>query len=157
MDGKSSSPLSPMSTCDFIDSTNLFDNSGDMSDGYKSMMDLEDVPSLKSFSKVLKMRTTYMAIIRSQKCLENQQRLRRGMIQCPNSYDDSEDDDSEVGDLSGEFLDGKGDRLVKDLGGDAFMRTFMCAMLANVGRVAEGVETTLYNSRASCHMTTYHD
>ena len=72
-------------------------------------------------------------------------------------YDDPEDDDSKIGDFSGEFLDSKGDRLVKDLGGDAFMRTFMCTMLANTGRVTEGVETELYNSRASCHMTTYCD
>ena len=86
MDSKLSPPPSPTSSFDFIDSSNLFDNTGDLSDGYKSMMDLEDVPSLKSFSKVLKMRTTYMAIIRSQKCLKNQQMSRRGMIQCPNSY-----------------------------------------------------------------------
>ena len=37
------------------------------------------------------------------------------------------------------------------------MRTFTCAMLANTGRVTEGVKTGLSNSRASCHMTTYHD
>ena len=72
-------------------------------------------------------------------------------------YDDLEDDDSEIGDFSGEFLDGEGDRLVKDLGGDEFMRTVMCTMLANIGRVAEGVETELYDSGASHHMTTYHD
>ena len=72
-------------------------------------------------------------------------------------YDDSEDDHSEVGDFSREFLDGKGDRLVEDLGEDAFTRTFMCAMLANAGRIAEGVETELYNSGALCHMTAYSD
>ena len=64
-------------------------------------------------------------------------------------YDDSEDDNSEVGDFSREFLDGEGDRLVEDLGEDAFTRTFTCAMLANTGRIVEGVETELYDSRAS--------
>jgi hypothetical protein len=43
------------------------------------------------------------------------------------------------------------------LGEDAFMRTFTCAMRANAGRIAKGVETELYDSRASCHMTAYHD
>ena len=55
------------------------------------------------------------------------------------------------------FLDGKGVRLVEDLGDDAFMRTFMCTMLANAGRITKGVETELYDSRASCPITTYHD
>ena len=72
-------------------------------------------------------------------------------------YNDLEDDNSEVGDFSGEFLDSEGDRLVKDLGEDAFMRTFTCAMLANTGRTAKGVETELYDSGASLHMTAYHD
>ena len=72
-------------------------------------------------------------------------------------YDNLEDDDLKVGDFFREFLDGKGDKLVKDLGGDAFMRTFMCAMLANAGRVAEGVKTELYDSGASHHMTASHD
>jgi hypothetical protein len=54
-----------------------------------------------------------------------------------------------------EFLDGEGDRLVEDLGGD--VRSFTCTMLANIGRVTEGVETELYDSGASCHMSTYHD
>ena len=72
-------------------------------------------------------------------------------------YDDLEDDDSEDGNFSGEFLDEEGDRIVKYLGGDVFMRTFTCAMRANTGRVAEGVEAELYDSGASCHMTTYHD
>ena len=72
-------------------------------------------------------------------------------------YDNLEDDDLKVGDFFREFLDGKGDRLVKDLGGDAFTRTFTCAMLANTGRDAKGVETELYNSGASHHMTAYHD
>ena len=72
-------------------------------------------------------------------------------------YNDSEDDNSGVGDLSREFLDGKGDRLVEDLCEDAFTRTFMCAMLENTGRITKGVETELYNSGASCHMTVYHD
>jgi hypothetical protein len=57
----------------------------------------------------------------------------------------------------GEFLDREGDRLAEDLGGDAFMRTFTYTMLANTGRVAEGVETELYNSGASHHMTAYCD
>ena len=70
-------------------------------------------------------------------------------------YDDLEDDDSEVGKFSGEFLDGEGDRLVKDLGENAFTRTFMCTMLANTGRITEGVETELYDSGASHHMTAY--
>ena len=59
-DGKSNSPPSPMSTFDFIDSSNIFNNSGDLSDNYKSMPDLEDItgssddkeddiPLLKSF------------------------------------------------------------------------------------------------------------
>ena len=68
-------------------------------------------------------------------------------------YDDLEDDNSEVGDFFREFLDDEGDRLVEDLGEDAFTRTFTCAMLANAGRTAEGVETELYDSGASCHMT----
>ena len=72
-------------------------------------------------------------------------------------YDDLEDDNSEVGDFSGKFLDGEEDRLVEDLGEDAFTRTFMCAMLANTGRIAKEVETELYDSRALCHMTAYHD
>ena len=72
-------------------------------------------------------------------------------------YDNLEDDDLKVGDFFREFLDGKGDRLVKDLGGDAFMRIFICAMLANAGRVTVGVNTELYNSGVSCHMTAYRD
>ena len=72
-------------------------------------------------------------------------------------YNDSEDDNSEVGDFSGEFLDGEGDRLVEDLGEDAFTRTFMCTMLVNTGRIAKGVKTELYESRALRHMTAYRD
>ena len=41
------------------------------------------------------------------------------------------------------------------MGGD--VRSFTCTMLANIGRVTEGVETELYDSGASCHMSTYHD
>ena len=48
-------------------------------------------------------------------------------------------------------------RLVKDLGEDGFKGTFTCTMLANTGRIAKGVETELYDSGASCHMTTYRD
>ena len=70
-------------------------------------------------------------------------------------YDDSEDDHLEDGNFFKEFLNGEGDRLVEDLGGDVFTRTFTCAMLANMGRVAERVETELYDSRASYHMTAY--
>ena len=62
-----------------------------------------------------------------------------------------------VGEFSREFLDNKEDRLVEDLGEDAFMRTFTCAMLANAGRIVEGVETELYDSGASCQMTAYRD
>jgi hypothetical protein len=61
MDNKLNSPPSPMSTFDFIDSSNIFDDSGDLSDDCELMPDLEnvtdssddeddDVPSLKSFS-----------------------------------------------------------------------------------------------------------
>ena len=49
------------------------------------------------------------------------------------------------------------ERLVDDLSGDAFTRTFTCAMLANAGRVTVGVNTELYNSGVSCHMTAYRD
>ena len=42
-DGKSNSPPSPTSTFDFIDSSDLFDDSGDLSDGYDLMLDLEDI------------------------------------------------------------------------------------------------------------------
>ena len=60
MDSKSNSPPSPMSIFDFIDSSNFFNDSGDLLDDYKLMPDLEDVtdssddeeddvPSLKSF------------------------------------------------------------------------------------------------------------
>ena len=78
----------PTSTFDFIDSSNFFNNSGDLSDDCESILDLEDitdssdneeddVPSLKSVSVALKMRMTYTTIIKSQK---NQQTSRRGMI-----------------------------------------------------------------------------
>ena len=61
MDGKSNSPPSPMSTFEFIDSSDFYDNSGDLSDNHELMLDLEDVtdssddeednvPSLKSIS-----------------------------------------------------------------------------------------------------------
>ena len=72
-------------------------------------------------------------------------------------YGDSEDNNSEVREFSREFLDSEEDRLVEDLGEDAFTRTFMCAMLANAGRIVEGVETELYDSRASCQITAYRD
>ena len=72
-------------------------------------------------------------------------------------YDYSEDDNSEVGDFSREFLDGKGNRLVDDLGEDACTMTFTCAMLANTGRIFKRVETELHDSGASCHMTAYRD
>ena len=60
--GKSNSPPSPISTFDFIDSSNFFNDSGDLSDGSEEMLDLEDitdcsynkekdVPSLKLFSE----------------------------------------------------------------------------------------------------------
>ena len=79
------------------------------------------------------------------------------MLELIPDYDNSKDDDSEDGNLSGEFLDWEGDRLVKDLGGDVFMRAFTYAMLANTGRDAEGVETELYDSGTLHHMNTYHD
>ena len=89
-DGKSNSALSPTSTFDFIDSSDLCDDSGDLSDGYNSMPDLGDVtdssnneenniPSLKSFSETFE-DEDYMVIIRSQKHLKNQQTSRRHMI-----------------------------------------------------------------------------
>ena len=43
IDGKSNSPPSPMSTFDFIDSSDILNNSGDLSDNCELMPDLEDV------------------------------------------------------------------------------------------------------------------
>ena len=42
-DGKSNSPPSSTSTFYFIDSSNLFDNSGDLSDSYDLKLNLEDI------------------------------------------------------------------------------------------------------------------
>ena len=42
-DSKSNSPPSPTSTFDFIDSSNFSDNSGDLSNNSKLMLDLEDI------------------------------------------------------------------------------------------------------------------
>jgi hypothetical protein len=109
----------------------------------------------------IKMRTTYMyGHYKVPETSEKSVNVEEGYDLMPKlipDYDDSENDDSENGNFSGEFLDGEGDRLVEDLGGDAFTRTFTCAMLANTGRDAKGVETELYNSGASHHMTAYHD
>ena len=44
-DGKSNSPASPTSTFEFIDSSDFYDDSGDLSDDEE-----DNVPSLKSFS-----------------------------------------------------------------------------------------------------------
>ena len=43
IDGKSNSPPSATSIFDFIDSSNFFDNSGDLSDDCELILDLEDV------------------------------------------------------------------------------------------------------------------
>ena len=42
-----------MSTFDFIDTSNLFDNSGDWSDGYDIMLDLEDITNSSDDEKNL--------------------------------------------------------------------------------------------------------
>ena len=164
--GKSNSPPSPMSTFDFIDSSNFFDNSGDQSDNCELMPDPEDiadssddeednVPSLKSFSDSPEDEDDLYG---NYKVPEKSANIKEGYDLMPKlipDYNDSEDDNLEFGDFSREFLDSEGDRLVEDLGGDAFTRTFMCVMLANTGRVTEGVETELYDSGASHHLTTY--
>ena len=57
-------------------------------------------------------------------------------------YGDLEDDNSEVGDFFREFLDSEGDRLVEDLGDDAFTMTFMCTMLEGLLRELRQSSTT---------------
>ena len=167
MDGKSSSPLSPTSTFDFIDSSDLFDNSGDLSDGYDLKPDLEDitdssdneeddVPSLKLFLESSEDEDNLYGDYQVPEMSGESANIEEGYDSMPNlipDYDNWKDDDSEDGNFSREFLDGEGDRLVEDLGDDAFMRTFTCTMLANTERV----ETKLYDSGASHHMTTYCD
>ena len=158
-----------MSTFDFIDSFYFFDNSGDLSDGYDSMSDLEDVtdssdnkenklPSLKSFSETSEDEDDLYGNYKVPETSKKSANIEEEYDSMPKpipDYNNSEDDDSEDGNFSREFLDGEGDRLVEDLGGDAFTRTFTCAMLANTGRVTEGAETELYDSGASHHLTTY--
>ena len=167
MDDKINSPPSPTSTFDFIGSSDLCDDSGDLLDDNKSMLDLEDitdssddeednVPSLKSFSDNYEDEDDLYGDYKAPKKSVNIE----GYDSMPKlilDYNNSEDDNSEVGDFSGKFLDGEGDRLVEDLGEDAFTRTFTCAMLANTGMIAEGVKTELYDSGALCHMTAYQD
>ena len=143
-----------MSTFDFIDPSDFFDNSGYLSDGSEGMPDIEnitdssdneenDVPSLKSFSKTSEdeddLYGDYKVLEGSGKSVN----LKEGYNSMPELLSDY--DDSEDGNFSREFLDKEGDRLVKDLGGDAFTRTFSCAMLAKTGRVAKGVVTELHD------------
>ena len=155
-DGKSNLPPSSTLTFDFVDSSDFGDNSGDLSDGSEGMPDLEDitdssddeendVPLLKSFSETSENEDNlyYKVPEVSVKSVN----LKKGYNAMPKLIPDY--DNSEDGNFSGEFLDEEGDRLVKDLGGDAFMRTFTCAMLANTGRVANGVKTELYDSGTS--------
>ena len=167
-DGKSNSPLSPTSTFEFIDSSDFYDDSGDLSDDHELMPDLEDVtnssddeeddiPLLKSFSDSSEDEDDLYSDYKVPEKLVNIEKEYDSMPELIPDYNDSEDDNSEVRDFSGEFLDSEGDMLVEDLGEDAFTRTFMCAMLANAGRTAEVVETELYDSGASCHMTAYRD
>ena len=123
-----------------------------------SSYDEEDnVPSLKSFSDSSEDEDDLYGDYKVPEKSVNIEEEYDLMPKLIPDYDDLEDDNSEAGDFSGEFLDGEGDRLVEDLGEDAFTRTFTCAMLANTGRIAKEVETELYNSGASCHMTAYSD
>jgi hypothetical protein len=75
------------------------------------------------------------------------------LVDNPNS---SDDDYSEVGDLSGEYPNKGEVGLVVDSGGDAFTKTFTCAMLANTTGTAENIESEHY-AQASRHMTAYRD
>ena len=149
----------------------FFDDSVDLSNGYESMLDMENVtdssedeedniPSLRSFSDSSEDEDDLYGDYKVPEMFKKSANVQKGydsMLELVPDYDNLEDNDLEAGDFFGEFLDGEGDRLVKDFGGDAFTRTFMCAMLANTGRFTKGVETELYNSGASCHMTVYHD
>ena len=96
-DGKSNSPPSPMSSFDFINSSDLFDNSGDLSDGSEGMPDLENItdssddeeidgPLLKSFSETSEDEDNLYGDYRVPETSGNQQNLRKAMIRCLNSY-----------------------------------------------------------------------
>ena len=111
MDGKLNPSPSPMSTFDFVDSSNLFDNSGDLSDGYASMPDLEDitdssanedddVPSLKSFSETSEDEDDLYGDYKVPETSEKSVNIEEGYDSMPElipDYDNLEDDDSEVG------------------------------------------------------------
>jgi hypothetical protein len=167
-DGKSNSSPSPTSTFDFIDSSNFSDDSGDLSNDHKLMPDLEDVtdslddkeddiPLLKSFSDSSEDEDNLYGNYKVPEKSVNVEEEYDSMPELIPDYNDAEVNNSEVGDFSREFLDGEGDRLVEDLGEDAFMRTFTCSMLENTGRITEGIKTELHDSGASCHMTAYCD
>ena len=125
---KSDSPQSPTPSFDFINPSDLFDKSGDFSEDFEGMPDLKDVTDSS----------------------DDEENDAPSLLEISDK-----EDDSEVGDFSEESLDKEGNRLVEDLGGDAFTRTFTCAMLVTAGRTDEGVETELYDSGASRHMTAY--
>ena len=119
-----------------------------------------DIPLLKSFSEASENEDNLYGDYKAPEVSEKSANLEEAYDSMPKlipNYDNLEDDDLEDGNFSGEFLDSEEDRLVEYLGSDAFTRTFMCVMLANTGRVTEGVETELYDSRKLCHMTAYHD
>jgi hypothetical protein len=133
-----------------------------------------DIPLLKSFSEASENEDNLYGDYKAPEVSEKSANLEEAYDSMPKlipNYDNLEDDDLEDGNFSGEFLDSEEDRLVEYLGSDAFTssvatvatvatlftRTFMCAMVANTGRVTEGVETELYDSRKLCHMTAYHD
>ena len=123
----------------------------------------DDIPLLKSFSDSSEDEDNLYGNYKVPEKSVNVEEEYDSMPELIPDYDNSEVNNSEVGDFSGEFLDGKGDRLVKDLGEDAFTRTFTCAMLANAGRTAKGVETELYDvavlpsvSATSDSVATYH-
>ena len=166
-DSKSNSPPSPTSTFDFIDSSDIFNDSGDLLDNCELMPDLQDItdssddeedniPLLKSFSDSSEDEDGLYCDYKVPEKSVNVEEEYDSMPELTPDYDDSEDNNSEVGDFSGEFLDGEVDGLVEDLGEDAVTRTFTCAMLANTGRITEGVEKP-HDSGASCHMTAYRD
>ena len=113
MDSKLSPPPSPTSAFDFIDSSNLFDNTGDLSDGYKSMPDLDDItdssdneeddiPLLKSFSDSSEdeddLYGNYKVPETSGKSANIEEEYD-SMPELKLDYDDLGDDDSEVGDF----------------------------------------------------------
>ena len=74
------------------------------------------------------------------------------------SSDSSDDEYSEVDDLNDRFWDDLDEgeaKLEVDNGEEAYTRTYSYSMLANAARTSEGVETELYDSGASRHMTAY--